>query len=254
MEQEILSAMKRGRQYWFVDGFTEMLAGALLGLVGGVACQRGLAPQAPFPTQFLFLSVDVTVAKVVGLSVAALLLWWLKNHFTYPRTGFVRGRQVAATETLAFIGKIIGVGILVLLAAAAAIWFVPTVRLSLFPMPAWLPMALALLWAGLIVVAAEWLGLARFRFVAAWVLLSGIAIGAWQILAGVPPVPPDAFQASAWAAWTPSLSAALIASLNRTLASVGVLVLLTGVALLASGAVTFFRYRRANPLPYKEEA
>ena len=254
MKQEIISAIKRGRRYWFVDGFTEMLAGALLILVGGIACQRGLAPQAAFLQQFIFLSVDVTLVKVLGLTVAALVLWWLKNHFTYPRTGYVRERQAAASQILAFMGEVIAAGVVVLLAAAAVVAFVPTVRLAVFSMPAWLPMVIAVLWTALVLAGSEWLGLVRFRLVAAWVLATGLALGAWQFLVGLPPFPAEALQAGAWAAWPASLAAPVTASLNRTLASVGLLVLLGGFALLVSGAVTFIRYRNANPLPYREEA
>jgi hypothetical protein len=223
-------------------------------LVGGVCWLRGLAPQASFPAQFLSLTGDVTLVKVISISGAALVLWWLKTRFTYPRTGFVREKRVTAAQMIAFIGKTILALIFPALAVVAAFVFLPPVRASVFALAIWLPMVFGIFWAILVILAGEWMGLARFRWLGGWLLLAGIAVGVWQFLVGVPTVPVEALQPGAWAALPPALAVPLAASLNRTFASVGLLVLLTGVGLVASGGVTFLRYRKANPAPYQEEA
>jgi hypothetical protein len=41
--------------------------------------------------------------------------------------------------------------------------------------------------------------------------------------------------------------------INRTLASLSFLVLISGVILMLSGFVTFLRYRKENPTPYSED-
>jgi hypothetical protein len=254
MDEQISSAIKRARSYWFVDGFTEMLAGVLLILVGGVVWLRSLAPQASFPVQFASITVDVTLVKIIGLSGAVLVVWWLKNRFTYPRTGFVREKRVTAAQMFAFIGKTGLAVLLPVLAVVAAFVFVPAVRASIFTLPLWLPPVFGVFWAVLALLAGQWMGLSRFRLLGAWMLLAGLAAGGWQFLVGVPDFPPEALQSGAWAALPPALVAALATSFNRTFASVGLLVLLTGLGLGVSGGVTFLRYRQANPVPYEEEA
>jgi hypothetical protein len=43
-------------------------------------------------------------------------------------------------------------------------------------------------------------------------------------------------------------------TLTRALAGVGVVTLVSGIGFAVSGLVTFLRYRKENPAPYKEEA
>lgn len=254
MDEQINSAIKRARGYWFVDGFTEMLAGVLFGLVGGVLWLRGLAPQPSLPAQLAAAAGDITLVKVFGISAAVLAVWWLKNRFTYPRTGFVREKRPTSAQMLTFIGKTIVAVFLPLLGVMAAIIFVPAARGAVFSLPIWLPAGMGLFWAVLCVLAGDWTGLGRFRLLGAWLLLAGIAVAVWQTLVGLPNVPSEALQPGAWAVLPSAMAAALAASLNRTFAALGLLGILAGVALVVSGGVTFLRYRKENPVPYQEEA
>jgi hypothetical protein len=131
---------------------------------------------------------------------------------------------------------------------------VPASRGAVFSLPIWLPAGLGLFWAVLCVLAGDWTGLGRFRLLGAWLLVTGIAVSLWQTLLGLPNVPIEAVQPGAWAVLPPALAAALAASLNRTFAALGLLLILAGVALVVSGGVTFLRYRKENPVPYQEEA
>jgi hypothetical protein len=81
------------------------------------------------------------------------------------------------------------------------------------------------------------MGLHRFRLLAGMILMTGIAIGIWQFAIGLPTLPFNVLQ-----------------SVDRTLSSLSLLMLISGVILLASGLVTFLRYRKENPIPYAEES
>jgi len=254
MNNQIDSAAKVGRRYWFVDGFTEILAGVLFFLLGGFLLLRGIAPEGSFLAQFASLAGDVGFVKVVGLVAAGLILWWLKDRFTYPRTGFIREKRVPRAQMLAFIRNLILCVLLSVLVLAAAFFFMPAARASIFSMPVWLPVVVGILWAALCILAGRWMGLRRFIVLGILILLAGIGISAWQLAEGLSPLPADALQSSPLAALPEALRAPLAESISRTFASIGLLTLVWGVLFALSGLVTFLRYRKENPVPYEEEA
>ena len=251
MNGQINTAIRRGRGYWFVDGFTEMLAGGLFILLGGVLLLRGMAPQGSFLAQFASIAGDIGLVKLFGLLAAGLIVWWLKDHFTYPRTGFVRGKRVTWLQLLTFLRNAALCLLLPLLALAAAVFFLPSMRALLFSMPAWSPVLMSAIWAVLCILAGRWLGLQRFVLLGGLILLLGAGIGAWQLAAGLPRIPAEALQSSSLAAIP---IASLSETLNRVFVSIGWLTLGSGVVFAASGVITFLRYRKENPAPYKEQA
>ncbi len=247
MNTQIDTAMKRARGYWFVDGFTEMITGGLFIVLGGVLVQRGLAPQASFLAQLTSLVGEVSIVKLVGIVAAILVLVWLKDRFTYPRTGFARGKWVTAAQASAFLGKAILLVLLPVVGVVAALFYLPSTRGVLVSMPAWFPAGLGVLLASVCILAGAWMGLGRFRLVAALILLAGILVGVWQLAVGLPIVPVEAL-ANLWGAQAP-----IAEIINRTFVSVGLVTMISGAAFAISGVVTFLRYRKENPLPYEEE-
>ncbi|MCJ7435357.1 MAG: hypothetical protein MUO77_17900 [Anaerolineales bacterium] len=245
MNIQIDIIMKRSRGYWFVDGFTEMAVGGLFILLAGILLLRGNILQAAFPTWFLSIAGEIAIAKFVGILAAILILWWLKDNFTYPRTGFVRGNRVTAAQILILIRNIILFLLLPIFGMLAASLFIASTGSVLSSMPAWFPVELGFLWAVLIVLAGEWMGLRRFRLLGVLILLAGMTIGSWQFAMGLPAFPanvgPEPLQPS------------VLEIINRTLSSLSFLVLISGVLLMFSGLVTFLRYRKENPTPYTED-
>jgi len=254
MGNPIDSAIRIGRRYWFVDGFTEMLAGGLFVMLGGVLLLRGMAPQGSFLAQFASIASDIGLIKVFGLLAAGLILWWLKDRFTYPRTGFVREKRVTVVQILTFLRNAILCLLLPVLALVAAFFFLPSMRAFLFSMPVWSPVAMSTIWAVLCILSGHWLGLRRFVLLGVLILLAGTGISAWQLAAGLPPIPVEALQSSPLAALPEALRAPLAEILNRAFVSIGWLTLVSGAIFAISGMVTFLRYRMENPVPYKEEA
>ncbi len=253
-DNQIESAIRVGRGYWFVDGFTETLAGGLFVLLGGVLLLRGVVPQGSFLAQFASIASDIGFIKAFGILAAGLILWWLKDRFTYPRTGFVRGKRVTVAQILTLLRNAVLCLLLPVLALVAAFFFLPSMRTILFSMPAWSPTAMSIIWAILCILAGRWLGLRRFVLLGILILLTGIGISAWQLAVGLPLIPVDALQSSPLVGLPEALRAPLAESLNRSFVSLGLLALVSGVIFAISGGVTFLRYRKENPVPYKEEA
>jgi hypothetical protein len=245
MNVQIDTALKRARGYWFIDGFAEMAAGGLFVVLAGVLLFGGYAPQASLSYWFLSVTSEIVIAKLIGILVAILIIWWLKDHFTYPRTGFVRAKRVTAMQVLVIIRNVILFlfpPILILLAASLLI---ASARNVIASMPAWFPAGLGLIWGGGYLLAGEWMGLRRFRLLAVSIVLTGIAIGIWQFTMGLPTFPSDV--------QSRVVQQIVFETINRTLISLGFLILISGVTLMISGLVTFLRYRKENPTPSEAE-
>lgn len=254
MDSQIESVMKRGRGYWFVDGFTEILVGILFILLGGITLLSGIVPQNSFLSQFVSLAESAAIVKFLGLILAVLGLWWLKDRFTYPRTGFVREKGVSRSQLLVFLRNAVLIAILPMIGLIIPLFFIPAVRGAIFSMPVWFPPVVGIFWGALCILLGEWTALRRFRLLGVVIMLAGISIGAWQLTLGLPNVPADALRATILSPLPDVLWAPLEESLNRVLTGVGLLTLLSGIAFAVSGLATFLRYRKENPVPYREES
>jgi hypothetical protein len=241
MNVKIDNVIKRARGYWFVDGFTEMIAGGLFILLAGILLIRGNA----IPSQFLSVVGQISIAKFFGLLVALLALWWLKDHFTYPRTGIVRGNRVTAAQILTQIRNVILFLLLPIFGLIAVSLLVASAGSVLSSMPVWFPIGVGLIWTILCVWTGEWMGLRRFKLLGALFLLTGITVGLWQFAIGLPARPTN-IEAGIF-------QSPMLEIINRTLTSLSYLVLISGVILILSGLVTFLRYRKENPKSYTEE-
>jgi hypothetical protein len=245
MNEQIDNAIKRARGYWFVDGFTEMATGGLFVILSAALLLSGDASPATFPSWFLSMAGVISIVKLVCILIAFLILWWLKDHFTYPRTGFVRGARISAPQILAIIRNIILFLLLPIVGLLAASLIITSTDRVLASMPVWFPVGLGILWAVFFVLAGEWMGLRRFRLMGIIILLAGAMIGLWQFVIGLPVFPanihPEIFQP------------VVLETIYRALNSLSFLVLITGLILIFSGLITFLRYRRENPTPYAED-
>ncbi len=245
MNTQIDTAIKRTRAYWFVDGFTEIATGGFFILLAGILLLRWNTPQASFPSRFLSIAGEISIAKLFGLLIVVLVLWWLKDHFTYPRTGFVRGNRVTTAQVLMLIRNIVLFLLLPIFGLLAASLLVASAGSVLSSMPVWLPIGVGLIWAVLCAWTGNWMGLRRFQIIGALFLMAGIIVGVWQYVTELPSLPENIkggiFQPS------------ILEIINRAMTSLGFLVLGAGVILIFSGFVTFLRYRKENPTPYSED-
>ena len=242
MNADIESAIKRVRGYWFIDGFTEMAAGAFFILLAALLLFSGKASPATFSTWLLSIAGEITIAKLGGGLAAILILWWLKDHFTYPRTGFVRSQHITVALIVMILRNLVLFLFLPIFGFLAASLLLTSSNRVLAAMPAGFPVGLSIMWAALFVLSGEWMGIGRFRILAGLTLLAGIAIGGWQLAAGLPGIQPGLSQRF------------VVESINRTLVSLALLVVACGVSLIFSGLFAFMQYRKENPSPYAEGA
>jgi hypothetical protein len=245
MNVQIDNAVKRARGYWFVDGFIEIATGILFIILAVFLLISTGSSQTSFPAWFLSVTGKVVVLKTISFVVAILILWWLKDNFTYPRTGFVRGK-ITTTQIFFLFKNLILFLLLPVIGLLIASLLVTSTGGVLASMPVWFPIGLSLLWGILLEFAGEWMGLQRFRWTAIIILLTGIGIGIWQWTMGLPSIPatiqPELLQPS------------VLESIKRTLTSLGFMLIGSGILFIVSGGLTFLHYRKENPQPYTEEA
>lgn len=244
MNSQIDVTIKRARAYWFVDGFTEIATGGLFIILATALFIGKRTSQTPLLTWFLSVTGEIIILKVASFLICILALWWLKDHFTYPRTGFVRNRITAAHIFMIFRNIILFLLLPIIILFAAAL-FTTSTGSVLASMPVWFPIGLGIIWAVFVVLIGEWMGLLRFRVAGGITLLTGIAVGIWQSAMGLPTQPANVE--------LPALQTPLLESVDRTISSLGFILVIFGAIVLISGVVTFLRYRKENPTPYSEE-
>jgi hypothetical protein len=245
MNTKLENAVKRARAYWFIDGFTEMGAGGLFILLAGIILFRWNSQETTLPSWFLSVSAEIFLAKVFGTLIILLVLWWLKDRYTYPRTGFVRGRRITAGQVLTVFKNILLFLLLPIFGLLAITFFVDSGKNVLSSIAVWFPVGLGVLWALLLILAGEWMGLRRFRFLGVMILLAGIKIGFLQFSLGIPSFPANV-QAGIF---EPSV----LDAITRALAGISLLTMISGLIIFFSGVLTFLQYRKANPTPNLEE-
>ncbi len=241
MNVQIDTTVKRSRGYWFVDGFIEIAAGVLFIILAIFMLLNMNTSQTSFISWFLSVTGEIVILKVVSFVIVVLILWWLKDNFTYPRTGLVRGK-VTVNQILILIKNMILFLLLPIIGLLIASLLVTSTGSVLASMPVWFPAGLGVLWGILLVLAGEWMGLHRFRWIAILVLVTGIAIGIWQWMMGLPNISANI-----------QLDHSVLESINRSLIGLGYMLIGSGIVFLISGIVTFVRYRKENPQPYEEE-
>ena len=254
MEVQIDTVVKRARGYWLVDGFAELITGALMVVLGLVPLLRGLTGPDSLFAQFFSFAGDIALIKLFGVIAALMLIWWLKDHFTYPRTGYIRGKRWPMSQVLPYLRNILLLVILPVLALLAAFFLLPPLRGALFTMPIWLPVFLGVVWGGFCLFLGGWAGLRRFRILGIVILLVGVAVCIWQHSVGAPAFPAEALQVSSWGLLPEALRVPIEETFYRVLVVACAMTLGSGAALIISGLVTFLRYRKENPVPYEEES
>jgi hypothetical protein len=245
MNVQIDNAVKRARGYWFVDGFIEIAAGVLFIILAVFLLLSMNSSQTSISAWFLSVTGEVIILKTVSFVIVVLILWRLKDNFTYPRTGLVRGK-ITTAQIFALFKNLIIFLLLPIIGLLTASLLATSTGSVLSSMPIWFPIGLGVLWSILLVLAGEWMGLQRFRWIAVFILLTGIAAAIWQWTMGLPDIP---------AATQPQLLQQLVLeSINRSLTSLSFIMVGSGITFMISGGLTFVQYRKENPQPYEEEA
>lgn len=88
MNKTIESTIQRTRQYWYIDGFGEMLTGLVFLLLGTINILSGIYP--PSMGSAITVGVGYPLVILVGTFGGRKWVKSLKEKITFPRTGYVK--------------------------------------------------------------------------------------------------------------------------------------------------------------------
>ena len=174
MNRDFEQITKRTRQYWFSDGFVEIINGVIFLLLGIYFYVQSTLPDGSI---WLFLLQAGLVILLVGaMFLGRRLVNVLKIRFTYPKTGYIGFRPAPKQK------RWITAGVSSLMAVLIVVLF-NTMPVSLN----WLPAITGFIVAAFWLISASRVGLLRFYILAAgsMVLGTGISFAKPGILQGV---------------------------------------------------------------------
>jgi hypothetical protein len=163
MNEQLQQLTRRTRQYWYIDGISELSFGGLCLLLALYFLSQALLPAESTLSSMLTTGF---VLILVGAGLATRkLIHTLKSRLTYPRTGYVgythpnKNRRVLNMLVASFMGILI-----------AALMAGAPISLE------WIPGVSGLLFGAAWLYFGSRVGLVRFYLLAAFSALAGVSI------------------------------------------------------------------------------
>ncbi|MCL4559336.1 MAG: hypothetical protein M1281_01820 [Chloroflexi bacterium] len=178
MKDPIQELAQRPQRYWYTDGLTEIAIGVTLLLLGLTFLPKGLLP--PTINAQWFFGAGRILITLVAMILTNYGVRLVKEHLTYPRTGYVSYRNDQGLLRWTRRGFVISV------AFSIGVVFALISRLE--HINGWLPMLASLVIAVAMLSTAHRVGLARFYVLATYTLVLGGAISLLVIDDGVQPL------------------------------------------------------------------
>jgi hypothetical protein len=167
MNNTIETTIQRTRQYWYKDGFAEILTGLTFFLLGAINCISAWA--SPSMGTAIFVAIGYPLVILGAVFGGRSWVRSMKEKYTYPRTGYLKYIETQRSSR----GKRIATAMFVAIAVS-----IVTMVLSRGLDPYWLVLGTGLLIAVFIGYMAFQIPLSRFFILAIWVVaVSLIAAG-----------------------------------------------------------------------------
>jgi hypothetical protein len=166
MTTSIKNITRRTYQYWYNDGLTELAAGVLILLIGLINLALALLKSNTLNSTALILQPLVLVGGYFALNT---IVKPLKEHYVYPRTGYVAYRKPDGRRLILLRVSAVVLGMVIAVTAALLLKVVRE---------AWLPALVGVALAMFMTYLGFKLGLIRFYLLASLAILLGLAT-AW---------------------------------------------------------------------------
>ncbi|HZW04990.1 MAG TPA: hypothetical protein VFF68_13740, partial [Anaerolineaceae bacterium] len=161
--------MKRTRQYWYVDGISEMFTGLFILLLGAFFAVIPLIPSVAARTWLLALGQPALI--LLGFWLGGKAVRAVKERLTYPRTGYLAFRKPTRKHRW---GRLVFAAVL-----SASLGVLFSVLFNLIP-ERWIPAIAAGVLGLFMLFLAYQLGLVRFAVLAGYFLVVGLLVFWWM--------------------------------------------------------------------------
>lgn len=241
MKDTLTQAQQRTRAYWFADGLNEIVSGIFAALYGGLILLRTRTESGI--VQKDMLDTILNIFLLVGIFLTPLLLRWMKERSTYPRSGYVAYPELKPAERLRRgIPAIITVSLLVVLLSVSIIASAQT-RLYAFASMTWLPTATSVLFGVLFIRSAQANGLLRHFLLGGISIVTGIWLG-WRSLPLINRLSLGLFAGDGFGPMPPETASVMQDLMTTVYSNAALLLIVIGIAAWVLGMVARAHYLR----------
>ena len=241
MKDTLTQVQQRARAYWFADGLYEIVSGIFAAILGGfILLESRVESGTP---QADLLSNTANVFLLLGAFLTPVLLRWMKERVTYPRSGYVAYPELKTAERLR--RGIPAMIIAFLLAALIATSILASAQTRLWVMESvvWLPTAMGVLFGVILIRSAQATGLSR-HFLLGGVSFVTVAWLGWRTLPFMGRLSLGMFAGSGFDPMSAEAASVTQDLMTAMYSNAALWLILMGIAALVLGMVARYNYLR----------
>lgn len=170
MDNDLIRIKQSSLRYWFEDGISEIVIGALFAVIGIFNLLQELLEPGSMVSGLSGLILIFLVT--FGILLSRRLIKTFKERLTYPRTGYVAYKK--STPLQRVLSAALGISF-----AMIVIWLARgSSQISVI----WTPLILGFSLAGFMIIIGFRTGLLRYQVMAILILISGVVLS----ISGIP--------------------------------------------------------------------
>ena len=249
MKDTLTQTQQRTRAYWFADGLNEIVSGIFVAILGGFILLESRAengtPQADM------LSNAANIFLLLGAFLIPVLLRWMKERVTYPRSGYVTYPELKTAERLR--RGIPAMVIAFLLAVLLAIFTLASAQTRLWVMESvvWLPTAMGVLFGVILIRSAQATGLSRHFLLGCLSLVTAAWLG-WRSLPLMSRLSLGLVEGNGMGPMSPEAASVTHEIMTAVYSNAALWLILMGIAALVLGMVARYNYLRETKNAHPE--
>ena len=241
MKDTLTQVQQHARAYWFADGLNEIVSGIFAALYGGLILLITRAESGAPPKDMLSTTADIFL--LVGVFLTPVLLRWMKERGTYPRSGYVAYPELKFAERLRRVIPAMIIAFLLVVLVATFIIASAQTRLWVFASMAWLPTAMGVLFGVIFIRSARETGLTRHFLLGSISLATAIWLG-WRTLPFLSRISLGMFAGDGFGPMPPETAWVMQDLMTTVYSNAALLLIIMGIAAFILGALARYNYLR----------
>jgi len=241
MKDTLTQVQQHARAYWFADGLNEIVSGIFAALYGGLILLITRAESGAPPKDMLSTTADIFL--LVGVFLTPVLLRWMKERGTYPRSGYVAYPELKFAERLRRVIPAMIIAFLLVVLVATFIIASAQTRLWVFASMAWLPTAMGVLFGVIFIRSARETGLTRHFLLGSISLATAIWLG-WRTLPFLSRISLGMFAGDGFGPMPPETAIVTQDLVTTVYSNAAWLLIVMGIAAFILGALARTHYLR----------